>query len=103
MLTTYLNQLKDIKDRNGSEYSYRPALKSILKGLVFTDEPTGKGKNKIDMEVYTQNSLVAFYIETKNLNEDLYTKTNSIDISRHFLNCLSLTLLTLNFTKMASY
>ena len=23
------------------------------------------------MEVYTQNSLVAFYIETKNLNEDL--------------------------------
>jgi predicted helicase len=71
MLTAYLNQLKDIKSRNGSEYSYRPALKSILKGLVFTDEPTGKGKNKIDMEVYTQNSLVAFYIETKNLNEDL--------------------------------
>ena len=83
MLTTYLNQLKDIESRNGSEYSYRPALKSILKGLVFTDEPTGKGKNKIDMEVYTQNSLVAFYIETKNLNEDLSHKKHQDQFNRY--------------------
>ncbi len=83
MLSTYLNELKDIKSRNGSEYSYRTALKTILKGLIFTDEPTGKGKNKIDMEVYTKESLVAFYIETKDPKEDLSHKKHQDQFNRY--------------------
>ena len=83
MLSTYLNELKEIKARNGSEYSYRTALKTILKGLIFTDEPTGKGKNKIDMEVYTKESLVAFYIETKDPKEDLSHKKHQDQFDRY--------------------
>jgi len=83
MLSNYLKALKDTQSRNASEYSYRTDLKSILKGLTITDEPTKKGKNKIDMEVYTGNGLVSFYIETKKLGENLSAKKHQEQFERY--------------------
>lgn len=83
MLPHYLKALKDTQSRNASEYSYRTDLKSILKGLTITDEPTKKGKNKIDMEVYTSKGLVSFYIETKKLGEDLSAKKHQEQFERY--------------------
>ena len=64
MLNDYLDSLKLTQTRNPSEHAYRSSLRHILGDLSLIDEPSNKGKNKIDMEVYTKAGLVSFYIET---------------------------------------
>jgi hypothetical protein len=83
MLEKYLKDIQLTKSRNGSEYSYRTDLLPLLKGLTFTNEPTGKGKNKIDMEVYTPQGLVSFYIETKDIKEDLAHKKHQAQFNKY--------------------
>jgi len=83
MLEKYLKDIQSTKSRHGSEYSYRSDLRQLLKGLSITDEPTGKGKNKIDMEVYTPQGLVSFYIETKDIKEKLSHKKHQVQFERY--------------------
>jgi hypothetical protein len=83
MLNKYLKDLQLRKAQNGSEYSYRADLRQILKGLSITDEPKGKKKDKVDMEVFTPEGLVAFYIETKDLGEDLSHKKHQDQFNRY--------------------
>ena len=85
MLEKYLKDIQNTKSRNGSEYSYRSDLRQLFKGLTFTDEPTGKGKNKIDMEVYTPQGLVSFYIETKDIKEDITHKKHQTQLAKYKL------------------
>ena len=85
MLEKYLKDIQNTKSRNGSEYSYRSDLRQLFKGLTFTDEPTGKGKNKIDMEVYTPQGLVSFYIETKDIKEDITHKKHQTQFAKYKL------------------
>jgi len=83
MLNNYLKDLQTRQAQNGSEYSYRADLRQILKGLSITDEPKGKKKDKVDMEVFTPEGLVSFYIETKDLGEDLSHKKHQDQFNRY--------------------
>jgi predicted helicase len=83
MLNDYLDSLKLTQTRNPSEHAYRSSLRHILGDLSLIDEPSNKGKNKIDMEVYTKAGLVSFYIETKMLGFDLSSKQYKKQFDRY--------------------
>jgi predicted helicase len=83
MLNAYLDSLRLTQTRNPSEHAYRSSLRHILGDLSLIDEPSNKGKNKIDMEVYTKSGLVSFYIETKMLGYDLSAKQYKKQFDRY--------------------